>query len=216
MSMMSGHTGAEVEEIERYLVRLRIALGDLDADQKQEILQEIRSHILERLEDVSQPLPVIVADTLGALGHPESLAQAYRSEGLLQKAAHSFSPLLLLKATLRWAMTAVRGFLVFMVLSVGYTMAASFYGMGLLKPFFPDQIGLWYFPPFAAFGVLSDSVPLAYRHELLGMWLPPVALALGTLSLVATTRMTRRLIRRFGGARQAQVAARSQRQVVVA
>src|SRR5271163_3914749 len=131
------------DTIDRYLLRFRLALTGVAQSDKEDLVSEIRSHIVERLEDSSVPMDEVVDRTLAGLGTPEVLAARYRTEGLLQRASHSISPLLLLRATLRWAMTGLRGFFALWVLLMGYLTASALYLTAILKPFFPENIGLW-------------------------------------------------------------------------
>ncbi len=180
------------DQIERYLLRFRLALTGVPNSDKEDIVSEIRSHIVERLEDTSRPLEEVVDQTLSALGAPELLATRYHTEGLLQRAQTSMSPLLLLRATMRWAMTGIRGFFAFWVLFVGYFAAAAFYLCAILKPFFPDNVGLFWGPYSYGFGIRVPGDP--HSTELLGMWFPPVALALGCLCIIGTTKFVRWMI----------------------
>ena len=177
------------DQIERYLLRFRLALTGVR--DKEELVSEIRSHIVERLEDTSRPLEEVVERTLAGLGAPEVLATRYRTEGLLERASSTMSPLLLLRATMRWAMTGIRGFFAFWVLFVGYFTAAAFYVCAALKPFFPDDIGLWV----GAHGFDMGSRPAGGGDtEILGMWFAPVALACGCLCIIGTTKFVRWMI----------------------
>src|SRR5580658_7194502 len=99
------------DTIDRYLLRFRLALTGVK--DKEELVSEIRSHIVERLEDHSRPTDVVVEQTLLGLGTPEVLAARYQTEDLLQRASTTMSPMLLLRATMRLAMTGIRGFFAF-------------------------------------------------------------------------------------------------------
>ena len=178
------------DTIDRYLLRFRVALTGVK--DKEELVSEIRSHIVERLEDTSRPMDEVVERTLTGLGAPEVLAARYHTEGLLQRASTTMSPLLLLRATMRWAMTGIRGFFAFWVLFVGYFTAAAFYVAAILKPFFPDNVGMYWGPNTYGFGVAVSNRPPS--TELLGMWFPPVALALGCLCIIGTTKFVRWII----------------------
>jgi hypothetical protein len=180
------------DRIERYLLRFRLALTGVQTGDKEDLVSEIRSHIVERLDDTSRPLNEIVDQTLGNLGAPETLAARYHTEGLLQRAQTTMSPVLLLRATMRWAMTGIRGFFAFWVLFIGYFTAAAFYLCAILKPFFPDRVGLFWGPSNYGIGLRIDSDPPS--TELLGMWFPPVALALGCLFIIGTTKFVRWMI----------------------
>lgn len=178
------------DTIDRYLLRFRVALTGVK--DKEELVSEIRSHIVERLEDTSRPMDEVVERTLTGLGAPEVLAARYHTEGLLQRASTTMSPLLLLRATMRWAMTGIRGFFAFWVLFVGYFTAGAFYLAAILKPFFPDNVGMYWGPNTYGIGVAVSNQPPS--TELLGMWFPPVALALGCLFIIGTTKFVRWMI----------------------
>ena len=180
------------DTIDRYLLRFRLALGAVAPADKEEIVSEIRSHIVDRLEDSSVPIGDVVDRTLAALGTPEALAARYQTEGLLQRASTSISPLLLLRATMRWAMTGIVGFFAFLALFVGYFTAGAFYVSAILKPFFPDHVGLYWGPTTYGISVRLPGEPPA--TDLLGMWFSPVCLALGCLCIIGTTKFVRWMI----------------------
>src|SRR5215469_8417435 len=103
------------DRIDRFLLRFRLALTGVAQGDREELVSEIRSHIVDRLEDTSAPVNEVVDRTLTALGSPEVLAGRYQTEGMLQRASNTFSPALLFRATMRWAMTGIRGFFAFWV-----------------------------------------------------------------------------------------------------
>ncbi len=177
--------------IGHYLARLESALHDLPSHQTDDIVREIRAHIVERLE-TSPDRQATVERVLASFGDPEDLAERYRTEFMLARAAHSYSPWLLLKTTGRWAMTGIRGFAVFMVAMVGYSMAAGFYLTAMLKPFMPTKVGLWVGRGSFDFGVRDSTEGV---HELLGAYYTPVTLVLGILAVIGTTLLLRLLIR---------------------
>jgi len=180
------------DTIDRYLLRFRLALTGVSASDKEELVSEIRSHIVERLEDRSAPVNEVVDRTLTALGTPEVLAARYQTEGLLQRASTTFSPALLFRATMRWAMTGIRGFFAFWLLFIGYFAAGALYFSAIIKLFRPDLVGLFWGPNTYGFGVRSPDQPP--QTELIGMWYEPIALALGCLCLIGTTKFVRWMI----------------------
>lgn len=180
-------------QIERYLLRLRNALGRMPDSEKSEILSDIRNHIEERLSDASSGQAEIVAETIAALGSPESLAASYQRERLMARATASAAPPLLLHATFQWALTGIRGFLAFLTLLLGYAFGLGFLICAILKPFLPSQVGLWLDPPAFTLGVLT-AAPRGGR-ELLGWWIVPIGWILGPLLLIGTTRLVQWLLR---------------------
>jgi len=181
------------QQIDTYLMKLRRALGDLPQPEVNEILREIRGHILERAESSGALNNERIVEILRELGRPEDIGPLYQSEALVARARSSFSPMLILRTTMRWAMISVTGFFVFMGGLLGYGMALGFFLCALLKPFMPTQVGAW-LDPDGGFTVGTVSQHSA-AHEVLGWWLIPVALCAGAVSLVATTRILRWLLR---------------------
>lgn len=57
------------DRIERYLLRFRLALSGVAKSDKEDLVSEIRSHIVERLDDTSRPLDELVEQTLALWAH---------------------------------------------------------------------------------------------------------------------------------------------------
>src|SRR5271157_784059 len=179
-----------------YLARLRAALTGMTLAEREDIVEEIRMHIRERCGDPQTGMEEILA----GLGPADELAQQYRTGMLVQKARHSISPLVILRATLRWATTGVEGFVVFIIALWGYGMGVAFLLLALLKPFLPQYTGLWVGPGEFSFTVRMGGTmtnPASPVHEVLGWWFIPVCLVLGSLSLAGTTKLIQLLLRRF-------------------
>jgi len=179
-------------QIERYLLLLRTALGPMPAAEKSEILSDLRSHIEERMADAGTNRAQIAAETIAALGSAESLAASYRRERLMARAGATAEPHLLLRATFQWALTGLRGFVAFLVLLFGYGLGIGFTICALLKPFMPNNVGLWADPPAFTLGVITRPG----AHELLGWWMMPVGLTIGPLLSIGTTRLVQWLLRK--------------------
>ncbi len=176
------------DPIEVYVARLRKALAGLSVAEREDIVEEIRTHVRDRIAESSLTVP----ETLARLGPPEELARDYSSGALVRRARSSFSPWTILKASFRWAMTGIHGFAVFLIAFVGYIMGASFVLAGLLKPLFPDRTGLWIGPDTFGFGYRAEGVSDA--HELLGPWFTQISIGLGVLLFILTTMVVRKLL----------------------
>jgi len=184
------------KQMNDYLAHLRKSLTGMALAEREDIVEEIRMHIRERCGDPQTR----VEEILAGLGPADELAQQYRTGLLVQKARHSVSPLVILRATLRWATTGVEGFVVFIIALWGYGMGVAFLLLALLKPFLPQYTGLWVGPGEFSFAVRMGATmkaPAPPVHELLGWWLIPVCLVLGSLSLAGTTKLIQFLLRRF-------------------
>lgn len=177
-----------------YLAQLRGALTGITLAEREDIVQEIHMHIRERSGDSAN-----VDEILAGLGPAEELAEQYRTGLLVQKARHSISPLLILRAALRWALTGVEGTVAFVVAIVGYLTGGGFLLLALLKPIFPHRTGLWVGPDAFEFTIRMGALPVSTPalHEVLGWWFMPVCGVIGALSLIATTKLLQFLMKRF-------------------
>ncbi len=173
--------------IDAYLMRLRRSLGELPPEEVADILREIRGHILERAEATGAMTDERLAAILKALGRPEDIAPLYQAEALMARARTSYSPTLLLRGALRWAMLSVKGFAIFLAGLIGYGIAIGFLGGAIGKVIAPDQVGAWVSPGSFSIGTSSSDV----ARDILGWWLVPIGLAVGALGLVVTTRVLR-------------------------
>ncbi|HUI83437.1 MAG TPA: hypothetical protein VL240_04395 [Candidatus Binatia bacterium] len=196
-----------------YLARFRTALTGMTLAEREDIVEEIRMHIRERAGEKG----IDIDEVLAGLGPAEHLAEEYRTGLLLQQARRSISPLLILRATLRWARTGVEGTVVFFIALLGYTMGGAFLLLALLKPLFPHHTGLWVGPGVFDFSFhLGREYPSATVHEVLGWWFIPVCLVLGSLVLLATTKLIRMLTRQFRWRRPIAAAAHTPAAMVIA
>lgn len=191
--MMSSQDEMQLSE---YVETLRRCLAPLPAAERNDITEEIRVHVRERL--ASDPV-IALQEVLHRLGTPLALAREYQSNQMLERASRSYSPLLMLRATLRLALTGIQGFLMFNIATIGYALGGGFVLLALAKPFFPDTIGLWMGPHTGFdFGFRPENARLSPAHELLGDWFVPAAIGVGALFTAGTTKLLRLIIARFG------------------
>jgi hypothetical protein len=179
------------DRVESYLTRLSTALSAVGPAERDEIVREIRAHILDSVSSATGP-EVALDRVLRLLGTPEGLADRYTTERLLTRASHSFSPWLLLRTSWRWAKLGVKGTITFLVAFFGYTMALTLTVSVFLKPFMPSKIGLWIGSEGLNLGVAHPD----RMHELLGHWFVPVIAASAFAFAVGTTQALRWLISR--------------------
>lgn len=182
------------DAIELYLMHLNAALLNVPRTERDEFLREIRAHIFEKLEQPGAEIP----DVLKALGEPEELARQFMAECSLTKSARSWSPWVLMRTSVRWALTGFQGFAMFMVAIVGYMLASGFYLTAVLKPIYPENVG---------FFVSSHSLDLGgwpppAGHQVLAPYFIPIAMVAGFLIIAATTFILRLMMQSFAAARR--------------
>lgn len=180
------------ERMESYLARLDAALQRVPAGEREDIVREIRAHILDSANGSVDP-GTAVERVLRLLGTPEELAGRYSTESLLARASRSFSPWLLLRTCWRWAKLGTKGTLAFLVALFGYSMALSLTVAVFLKPIMPTRVGMWVGPEGFNIGVPSRPEVM---HELLGSYFVPVIAVAAFVFAIGTTHALRWMIRR--------------------
>jgi uncharacterized membrane protein len=188
---------AQQAHVDAYLARLRRSLGVIPPEDVNEILREIRSHILERAEARDPLTDAALAQVLTELGSPEEIGPHYQTEALVTRARSSFSPGLILATTLRWAMKSFVGFMALLFGLFGYGLAFGFLFCAVAKPFRPSDVGLWITESGAVLG--TSDLPAA--TEVLGWWIIPIGLQAGALALIVTTLVLRYLLKFAIGAK---------------
>jgi hypothetical protein len=179
------------KKIDKYLQNLGAALRTLPSEQARDIVEELRSHIVEKAATSGGMTPAAVDSVLTDLRRPEDLATLYLTDDLQVRALASRSPLLILRSLFRWASLSVAGFFVWMGSLLGYFLAAALVACALLKPIHPVTAGLWLIPDGADYEVSLrlgfGSVPPGGR-DLLGWWIVPIGLVVGFGLFILTAR----------------------------
>jgi len=185
------------KKIENYLAILRSRLRAMSRETSLDIIEELRSHIVDKATIDGELIPQRVEAALAALGGPAELASQYTTDDLLIRAEATRSPLRIMDSLFRWASFSSIGFLVLMGSMFGYFAGFALIVCAALKPFHPYAAGLWrlsngQFSLRMGFGM----VPPASR-DLLGWWIIPVGLAAGCGLLTLTTRSALRCAREY-------------------
>lgn len=158
----------EDPKLSEYARKLRWALSSLPEADRDGIVAEMRSHVLDRVDAGAS-----LSEALAALGEPEQYARAFRDSYAVATALSSRRIPQLIAAMLhnaaRSAAVAVSGVLIFLA----WAGAAVAVYLTLLKISDPEHVGLWRGPGFFFIGIIDD--PLTGR-ELLGPWMPAIAL----------------------------------------
>jgi uncharacterized membrane protein len=181
------------QKIDAYLKTIDDRLRGLSSQDRREIVEELRSHILEKTSVDGGATLAGVDAALAALGNPEDLAKQYVTDEVLAQVEASRSPFRVVDSLFRWASVSATGFLVLLVAIPGYFFGIAFILVAALKPFHPGAAGLWVSPDAAAGNTAYSlhmgfgSVP-AVGHEVMGWWIMPVGLLVGCGVVVLTTR----------------------------
>lgn len=185
------------ERLEAYLQDVRANLGGLPASDISEIVQELRSHVLDRvagdLTDAS------VEQALASLGDPRDIARINRTMRVAARAAGQSSPRVIARTLVQLARLSLRGLVTLLVSLIGYGFAAVWLLCALAKPFAPDRVGFWSLPD--PTGDLSLSLGRLDAgltgRDILGWWIIPIGLVAGLCAAFLTFRFHQRAIRRM-------------------
>jgi Protein of unknown function (DUF1700) len=185
-------TGDVKQRIDVYLGRLRGRLRGISEQEVREIVEELRSHIVDKVATSGEATAAGVDAVLAALGSPEELANEYLTDNLLARAEASRSPARILESLFRWASLSVAGFFVLVGSLMGYFLGIVFLLVAGLRPFHPQTAGLWLLrdstgDPEISLRLGFGSAPVAGR-DVLGWWIVPIGLLAGCALVMLTTR----------------------------
>ena len=184
-----------------YLQEISAGLKHVNAEQRNDVLAEIRSHLAERTEQFRRDGSLKPErDAICALGDASTIAQQFSLEALEQKASRSFRPWVLLAAAYKMTLLGARGLAVFLIGVFGYGLAFGALVAPLIKLFIP-QTGTWIGPhEFVLAGVPGN--PQAAR-EVAGANFVYVMVVLAFFFGTATTFVLRRMMRTFKSSKRA-------------
>ena len=183
-------------ELDRYLARLEAELRAVPPAERQEILLETRSHVLERTSRVPS---LTVGDVLAELGSPEAYARQFLKEDapvreresapLAQRpgALHGLARL----ATGRWTTLPL-----FLVVLAGYAVATFAFVFAAAKILEPNATGLFVdYVDGRRSVMLVWSDPTPDGRDVLGWWLVPIALGISATIHLILSALLRRVLR---------------------
>ncbi len=189
-----------LELLEAYLAEVAAELRPLRAPEVREIVRELRSHVLERLEIKGNQESL--TRVLERLGDPRAIAREHLEARSGPREMHYSTPDAISEspsALLGWVAGSARTAMVLVGSGLAYGFALCWLCTALAKPFRPANVGLWLLPD--ASGDLNLSLGShaagAVGRDLLGWWIVPLGLALGFAVAAATWQWNVRVVRRW-------------------
>jgi hypothetical protein len=161
-------------------------------------VREIESHLRERIA-ASDGLPnerEALERILLELGPPLHVAKAYSSERIVDEAIATERVVPMLRAVWHLAVTTVIGFGAALGILIGYLFGLAFLSLAILKPVFPNNVGVWVRTGHESIRTefpwrLGAQFPIPpNEHVVGGYWVIPICLFLGLLVLVVNHRGT--------------------------
>jgi len=164
-------------------------------------VREIESHLRERIAaagatpDERTALEKILAE----LGPPLRVAQAYSAERTIDEAVTTGRLVAIWREVWHLAFTTFTGFWFAFAILIGYVTAFAFFALAILKPIFPENVGIQFVRGFPI--GLSAHFPASPGLDLRGgYWVIPIALFCGSGILVGTHRGARHFLTWWRGA----------------
>jgi uncharacterized membrane protein len=203
--MVTSMTTRNEQRIEAYLNRLRSNLRGFKGEDANEIVDELRSHILEKISDSERELPGVAEAALDAalagLGPPEQLAAQYAADKVLARTEATRSPLRILQSLFRWASLSTAGLFLFLTTLIGYLSGIVFILVAVAKVFHPHSAGLSSLPS----GIddheysfrLGFGTPPSAGKDLLGWWIVPLGWMAGGGLVMLTTQVAVWFVRQY-------------------
>jgi uncharacterized membrane protein len=181
-------TNSSRTDADAFLRRFRRGLALLPADIRDDLVDEVRSHIEDRLAQGK-------LDLTGSFGSPEVYASRFIAEQALSAAASQGRPFQLVAVLLAKLRPAALVVFVVLPLVVVEIMALVLAALGVLKPFDGEHIGLFLTDNggIGALGWISDT---ASMHEVLGYSAMPLFVFCGLLLFWMSNRLLVSVARR--------------------
>lgn len=170
-------------DAERYLRDVRRGLGALDAHERDDVIAELRSHLLERAAQGKTAL-------IEGFEEPSQLAASFVAEHALSSALAEGTPWSSARAILGSARDSVVLLGVLAALVLVQIVAFFVVLTATLKPFAPNEFGLWVGPHTFYVGRSSPGAT-----EVLGFWGIPLLLLVGVTLFWSSNRALRALAR---------------------
>ena len=156
-------------------------------------VREVESHIRERVaESTGMPNEREALETiLNRLGSPATVARAYSLEMIMEEAAIGGRVTAVMRSLFHGAATGIAAFFTVLLLFTGYVSGLAFISIAVLKPIFPNNVGLWTHEGFSLGGEFPAPEGLT---PLGGYWIIPICLLIGLAILIGTHVAARRWI----------------------
>lgn len=179
------------KKIEIYLSDLQIHLRTLNKEEVYDIIEELRSHIIDKITVSEETILSQVENILASLGDPQDLAHQYLN--------NDFNGQNKIELSHKFYKNYESSKLINKVFSLGsffggYCLGITFILLAFLKLLHPQTAGLWVIPDGSDDFIISlrfgfNPIPLG-GNEILGWWSFPLWLLIGAIFLMMTKHFT--------------------------
>jgi uncharacterized membrane protein len=180
---------SEPPKLIEYARRLRWALGALPEADRDDIVAEMRSHVLDRVD-----AGTTLDEALAALGPQDEYARAFLENYEVASALSSRRTPDLLHALVRGATRSSRAIVASVAIVTVWVLPLVLAYTAVLKVGDPSRVGLWSGDNFFFIGVTNDP---SNGSELLGPWITPLALVCSVAAWLVTRSIAVWALRRL-------------------
>jgi len=193
--MPSFQDAAAIREWKAYFAEVDRLLAHV-GDDGLGLRDDLEAHLSDSYAagDSRQPEAVRLQAAIGRLGRPVDYLRPLLADELLDHGTRSYHPAPIAQGLYHNLRAGSSRAVLGAAFGLGYLLLAAFTAMALLKPLWGEHVGLFRQPDGTVnFGIVADT---AGAHELLGLWIIPIALATAALLYVVLTRSLRAIRRR--------------------
>jgi uncharacterized membrane protein len=175
----------------QYDKRLQHILRKTDKEEKKELLLEIKSHLLESFrQDPAESEEEKLLNAIDRLGDPEIFLRPLIADKYMTRASRTLSPKDVVKGLYFSLFTGFKKAFVSFLLGLGYILVFVLAAIAVLKPFFPNHVGLILFNDGSMTGGMSFNSS-GVKIDYLGYWVIPIAACLSVLLYIGLTKYLR-------------------------
>jgi len=132
-------------------------------------------------------------NALEKLGEPDEFLKPIVADKLLLNASQTLSPKSLILGLIFNFYAGIRRAIITLILGIGYLLLIAFALMTILKPFFPENVGLFRKPDGSKIFGIDTDMPGA--QDLLGYWLIPIGLIVTIALYIFVTKFIKKFIK---------------------
>jgi len=173
---------------DQYNKRLQYLLRRINTEEKEEMLLEIKGHLLESFQqDPADSEQERLLNAIDRMGEPEKFLKPLIADKYMNRASRTLSPKDVIKGLYFSLFTGLKKALVSFFLGLGYIIVCILGLMAVLKPFFPNHVGLILFNNGSVTAGISTNSS-GVRIDYLGYWVIPIAAGLAVLIYIGLTK----------------------------
>jgi uncharacterized membrane protein len=173
---------------DQYNQRLLYLLRRINSEEKEEMLLEIKGHLLESFQqDPAESEEERLLNALDRMGEPEKFLRPLIADKYMNRASKTLSPKDVIKGLYFSLFTGIKKAVLSIFIGLGYILVCILALIAVLKPFFPNHVGVILFnngSMTAGISLNSSGVKIDY----LGYWVIPIAVGLAVLIYIGLTK----------------------------